>query len=116
MFGEIELGDELEVNGMWADQLEYLELTIIFRWDTYCLSSPPFARRHLSSSLASSLASSLTSPLVALPYPCSIYSSALIPILLPLVIVIVWTNFISVAHLLRHFDIEVLSKLTIYKS
>ena len=63
MFGEIELGDKLEVNGMWADQLEYLELTIIF--------------------------------------------SALIPILLPLVIVIVWTNFISVAHLLRHFDIEV---------
>ena len=45
-----------------------------------------------------------------------ISSSALVPILLPLVIVIVWTNFISVAHLLRHFDIEVLSKPTIYKS
>jgi len=67
MFGEIELGDELEVNGMWADQLEYLELTIIFRWDTYCLSSPSVARLHLSSSLASSFASLLA----ALPYPCS---------------------------------------------
>lgn len=30
MFGEIEVGDELEVNGLWADELEYLELVLIF--------------------------------------------------------------------------------------
>ena len=29
MFGEIELGDELEINGMWADQLEYLQIVIV---------------------------------------------------------------------------------------